>query len=64
VRVAEIPIQRKPRNRAGVVVLLLVLLVVIAAACYWWWSQSGMRTTAIGSTHATVALVDLNADGA
>jgi multidrug resistance efflux pump len=58
--VAEIPIQRKARSRAGVVVLLLVLLVVVAAACYWWWAQSGTTTTAIGSTQGRVALVHLN----
>lgn len=42
---AEIPIVRKPRNRAAPLIVLLILLLLAAGAWYWWSSQPSTTTT-------------------
>ena len=42
---AEIPIVRKPRNRAAPLIVLLILLLLAAGAWYWWSSQPATTTT-------------------
>jgi multidrug resistance efflux pump len=54
---AEIPIERKPRGKAGVLVLILIL-VLVAAAAWYWWSRKTSSTTQTGvSSQATRAMV-------
>lgn len=41
---AEIPIERKPRSKAGAIVLLLILVLVAVGAWYWWSQRSTTAT--------------------
>jgi hypothetical protein len=56
--VAEIPIERKPRSRAGALVVLLVLILIAVGAWYWWSTQSKSPTATglveIGTSHAAL----------
>jgi hypothetical protein len=53
---AEIPIERKPRSKAGIVVLLLVL-VIVAVGAWYWWSMSSTSPQTTGSLPDSVRVL-------
>ena len=53
---AEIPIERKPRHKFGVL-LLVVLLIVVAAVGWFWWSAKVTATPSTGMGAAPVPTV-------
>jgi multidrug resistance efflux pump len=54
--VAEIPIERKPRHKFGVL-LLVVLLIVAAAVGWFWWSAKVTASPATGMGTSPVRTV-------
>jgi hypothetical protein len=58
--VAEIPIERKPRHKVGVMLLVLLLIVVVAVGWYWWSTQvTALPATGMGPSHTlTVAFAN------
>lgn len=53
---AEIPIVRKPRNRAAPLIVLLILLLLAAGGWYWWSSQPTTTTTGMTPSPAPIVV--------
>jgi hypothetical protein len=53
VSVAEIPVERKPRSKAGPVITILIILILIAAGWYWWSMQQNKTTPPAPTTTGT-----------